>query len=249
MRADRVAMARLGRAGDDRPAQRRARRAPDAAADARFAGSAGCEVSRMCRGIDWLHVGQQKHLRNMQEYRGSAGCNKRPWQVAALARIDMRRPEPHDDRAAHTSVISAKPTRDAVSYYAPHRLATRRAAMAGALAATATRLDPRKFQRSARHRGRRAAGAGRAQIARHAVVQHRNAVQPDLPALLHRIVAEERSPGLSERRRSRRIPRRDRSAAARHKADRLHRRRAVHEPGAAGDARRSRWRAASARWC
>src|SRR5690242_5341211 len=50
------------------------------------------------------------------------------------------------------------------------------------------------------HRGRRAAGAGRAEIARDALVQYRDAVQPDVPALLYRIVAEERPARLSERR-------------------------------------------------
>ena len=60
-----------------------------------------------------------------------------------------------------------------------------------------------------------ATGERRAQVAlqsaRDAVVQHRHAVQPDLPPLLHRIVAKERPAGLSERRRGGRIPRRDRS--------------------------------------
>src|SRR5207247_1600741 len=44
----------------------------------------------------------------------------------------------------------------------------------------------------ARHRKGREARACRSEVARYAVVQHRNAVQFDLPALLHRIIAEKR---------------------------------------------------------
>ena len=54
--------------------------------------------------------------------------------------------------------------------------------------------------------------------------------------LLHRILAAQRSPGLSHGRRGRRLSRRDRARRPRHQADRLHRRRAVHEPRPAGHA-------------
>ena len=76
-----------------------------------------------------------------------------------------------------------------------------------------------------------------------AVVQHRHTVQPHLPQLLHRIVAAQRPAGLSDGRRSRGIPRRDRARRPCHEADRLHRRRAVHESASC----RRCWRRAVAR--
>ena len=91
-------------------------------------------------------------------------------------------------------------------------------------------LDPVKFRDPVRHGEGRDAGDGGAAGAGDAVVQHRHAVQPDLPELLHRIVAAQRPAGLSDRRRSRALPGRDRARRAADQADRLHRRGAVHEP-------------------
>ena len=85
---------------------------------------------------------------------------------------------------------------------------------------------------------RASARAGRAACARDAVVQHRHAVQPDLPQLLHRILAAQRPAGLPDARRSARLSRRDRARRTADPADRLHRRRAVHEPRHLRDAGR-----------
>ena len=86
---------------------------------------------------------------------------------------------------------------------------------------TATRGAPR-------HRG---AGA-----ARDAVDQHRHALQHHLPELLHRIEPEQRPARLHHGGGGGGVLRRDRGRRARHPRDRLHRRRAVHEP-----ASRSPW--------
>ena len=79
-----------------------------------------------------------------------------------------------------------------------------------------------RHARAARHRGARAAGD--------ALDQHRHALQHHLPELLHRIEPEQRPARLHHAGRGRGLLRRDRGRRARHARDRLHRRRAVHEP-------------------
>ena len=54
------------------------------------------------------------------------------------------------------------------------------------------RVSTRASSATRSDRARRGAGRGGARPARDAVVQHRHAVQPDLPHLLHRIVAAQR---------------------------------------------------------
>jgi hypothetical protein len=63
--------------------------------------------------------------------------------------------------------------------------------MTQAFANTTPRLDPRKFQDPLVTARGRTAGARCAQSAGDAMVQHRNPVQPDMPELLYRILAEE----------------------------------------------------------
>ncbi len=57
---------------------------------------------------------------------------------------------------------------------------------------TARPLDPAKFRDPLRHRERRAPRPGRAGAARHALDQHRHALQPRLPELLYRKLADQR---------------------------------------------------------
>ena len=83
---------------------------------------------------------------------------------------------------------------------------------------------------------RRAARHGRAGPAGDAVDQHRHALQHHLPELLHRIEPQQR-PARLHHGAPRSPPTSTRSSRrARHARDRLHRRRAVHEPAAAGHA-------------
>ena len=167
------------RPGWPRPGRARpALAAPQRSGTAPLPAPPGWEVSRMCRGIMCSMVYSQKHPRSLREYASSI----RPASRAGLPRNEVN--------AARRFRVSYRGDAADTSCVVVSRAGcSRMTAMAEALAATAARLDPRKFRDPLRDRRRRAAGAGRAQIARHALVQHRHAVQPDLPALLHRIVA------------------------------------------------------------
>ena len=105
-------------------------------------------------------------------------------------------------------------------------------------------LDPAKFKDAlVTAKGEERAHVG-LQGARDPVVQHRHALQPHLPATA---TSNPRRATIAlvylTARRGRRLSRRDRARRPRHPADRLHRRRAVHEPRPAGDARRTCCRA------
>ena len=98
-----------------------------------------------------------------------------------------------------------------------------------------------RHPRASRHRG--------ARPARDALDQHRHALQHHLPELLHRIEPQQRSASLHHRGGGRRLLRRDRGPGARHARDRVHGRRAVHEPATCWPWWAMRCVAASRCWC
>ena len=96
----------------------------------------------------------------------------------------------------------------------------------------------RQIPRPEDHSGRRGEGQRRIGKADNALDQYRHAVQPLLRELLYRIDPEERPARLHNGGRGVRISGRNRPRRVADEADRLYRRRAVHEPGPSGNARR-----------
>ena len=99
----------------------------------------------------------------------------------------------------------------------------------------APRACTTEVHRSGLDRHPRAPRHRRPRPARDALDQYRHALQHHLPELLHRIEPQQRSAGLHHRRGGGRLLRRDRGPSPRHARDRVHGRRAVHEPRPAGD--------------
>ena len=108
---------------------------------------------------------------------------------------------------------------------------------------------PNEIRRSRPDGQRRTSRARRARCLTHAVDQYRQPLQYRVPQLLYRVEPGERPARLYDARRGCRLSRRDRQRRLAGARDRLHRRRAVHEPRHYRDAWRRARRVASRCWC